>query len=174
MIRHEADPAAASQLEEPAAEVLAQLERGLAQLLRWMEDRETLGDLAHRSGHALAPASWALLEHLAARGSMRVSDVAACHGVHPSSIIPRLKALEQTGLVDRGADAADARVSIISITTAGRDALDSIHAARQEALGAVLPGMDSVAIETAADVLASIAQRLSESPVARRSSLEGP
>lgn len=142
--------------------MLEQLERGLVRLLGWMEDRETLGDLADRSGYALAPVSWALLEHLAARGSMRVSDVAACHGVHPSSIIPRLKALEQTGLVDRGTDAADARVSIISITAAGRTALDGIHAARQEALRSVLRGINGTAIETAADVLASITQRLSQ------------
>ena len=160
MTRQETDLVAPSPPEEPPAEVIEQLERGLVQLLGWMEDRETLGDLAQRSGYALAPVSWALLEHLAARGSMRVSDVAGCHGVHPSSIIPRLKALEQTGLVERGTDAADARASIISITTAGREALNSIHAARQETLRSVLHGMDSTAIETAAEVLASIAQRL--------------
>lgn len=33
---------------------------------------------------------------------MRVSDVAACHGVHTSSIVPRLQTLERAGLIRRG------------------------------------------------------------------------
>jgi hypothetical protein len=63
--------------------------------------RATLHDISRRSGHDLPPASWALLEHLDQRGALRVSDIAACHGVDVSSITPRLKALEQSGLVVR-------------------------------------------------------------------------
>jgi DNA-binding MarR family transcriptional regulator len=130
------------------------------QIQSWLHDRATLGDLAERSGYALPPASWSLLEHLNTNGSMRVSDVAACHGVHTSSIVPRLKALESTGLIARGAEPDDARVSMICITDTGRCALESMHAARQEAFARALLGIDAESIEAAADALCSLADRL--------------
>ncbi|WP_037411285.1 MarR family winged helix-turn-helix transcriptional regulator [Candidatus Solirubrobacter pratensis] len=140
---------------------LERLERALVSLLGWLNDRQTIGDLAQRTGHDLAPASWALLEHLDARGSMRVSDIAACHGVHTSSITPRLQRLEQDGLIERGADPADARVSIIHIAPPGRAALRSIHRARRLALAAALDGCAGEDLEQAVEIVASIAERLS-------------
>ncbi|MDA0162931.1 MarR family transcriptional regulator [Solirubrobacter ginsenosidimutans] len=141
-------------------ETLERLERALVSLLAWLNDRETLGDLAQRSGHDLAPASWSLLEYLDARGSMRVSDIAACHGVHTSSITPRLQRLEQAGLIQRSTDPADARVSIIAIAPAGVGALQSIHAARQEALAAALTGCASGELDRAAEILSGLAEGL--------------
>jgi DNA-binding MarR family transcriptional regulator len=146
---------------------LERLERALVSLLDWLNDRETLGDLAQRSGHDLAPASWALLEYLDARGAMRVSDIAACHGVHTSSITPRVQRLEQAGLIERTSDPVDARVSIIAIAPAGREALQAIHAARQEALAAALASCDAAGLERAADLLTALAERLSPARLAR-------
>lgn len=83
--------------EVPDHVAVEHLERGLVSLLRWLQDRATLDDLARQSGHALGPASWVLLGHLDTGGAMRVSDIAACIGVHTSSIIPRLKSLERAG-----------------------------------------------------------------------------
>src|SRR5688500_15001332 len=114
------------------AETLAGFERSLAAVLRLLTGRATLHDISRRSGHDLPPASWALLEHLDQRGALRVSDIAACHGVDVSSITPRLKALEQSGLVVRESLPADARVSIMSITAYGREALESVHAVRRD------------------------------------------
>lgn len=141
-----------------ADEPLERLERSLSAVLRRLEDRGTLGDLRRRSGYKLSSVSWAVLEHLDALGSMRVSDLAACHGVRTSSIIPRLKDLEAAGLIKRGAHPDDGRVSIINITPDGHRALDSIHAARREALAYALTNTDTdpQAIVIAADVLASI------------------
>jgi DNA-binding MarR family transcriptional regulator len=141
-------------------ETLERLERALVSLLGWLNDRETLGDLAQRSGHDLAPASWSLLEYLDARGSMRVSDIAACHGVHTSSITPRLQRLEQAGLIERTTDPADARVSIIAIAPTGVGALQSIHAARQEALAAALHGCAGAELDRAAEILSGLAEGL--------------
>lgn len=153
---------------EPEDAAVARLESGLVALLRWLQDRATLDDLARRSGHSLPPASWALLGHLDTRGAMRVSEVAACHGVHPSSIIPRLNALQDAGLITRGAQPADARVSIISITTAGRRALGRVRAARQAALAAALEGLDPESVDVAGDVLAALATRLTGEPLSSR------
>jgi DNA-binding MarR family transcriptional regulator len=146
---------------------LERLERALVSLLGWLNDRQTLGDLAERSGHDLAPASWALLEYLDARGAMRVSDIAACHGVHTSSITPRLQRLEQDGLITRSADPVDARVSIIAIAAAGRAALQGIHAARQQALAEALGSCDDGGLQRAAELLTALAERLSPDRLAR-------
>jgi len=137
------------------------LEDSLAGVVRLLADRDTVGDIARRSGHDLAPASWALLEHLAVRGAMRVSAIAACHGVDVSSVTPRLKALESAGLVVRDTLPADARVSLISISETGRDALQSVHAARREILTQALEQVDPGDVTAAARVLTHIADRLS-------------
>ncbi|WP_432558501.1 MarR family winged helix-turn-helix transcriptional regulator [Granulicoccus sp. GXG6511] len=147
-------------------ESLDDLERSLATVLRLLADRATTDDLARRCGYDLPPASWALLEHLAARGSLRVSDIAACHGVDVSSITPRLKRLENAGLVERGRVPTDARAFLIKITSEGNRALDSVHAARRELLDQVLAGTDPDDLARAATVLSCVAVGLAPQPLA--------
>ncbi|EIV92376.1 MarR family winged helix-turn-helix transcriptional regulator [Frankia sp. QA3] len=140
---------------------LAALERALADVARILADRATVGDLARRSGFDLPAASWALLEYLDGHGPMPVSAVAACHGVDVSSVTPRIKRLERDGLISRRRDARDARVHLIHITDRGRHALDSVHAARRDLLGAAIAGLDPTRLGIAAEVLKLIADRLS-------------
>ena len=91
------------------------------------------------------------------RGSLRVSDIAAYHRVDVSSITPRLKALEQSGLVVRESLPTDARVSIISITAFGRQALESVHAVRLEIIARALAGADDGQVAAATAVLDAVA-----------------
>jgi DNA-binding MarR family transcriptional regulator len=142
------------------AETLAGFERSLAAVMRLLTDRATLHDISRRSGHELPPTSWALLEHLDRRGALRVSDIAACHGIDVSSVTPRLKALEQSGLVVRESLPADARVSIMRITPFGRQALESVHAVRRDIIEQALAGTGASRIATAAGVLDTIASAL--------------
>ena len=146
--------------------VLDELERSLAAVLRLLAARATVGDLAERCGYDLPPASWALLEHLDAHGALRVSDIAACHGVDVSSVTPRLKRLESAGLVERGRMAGDARAFLISITTEGTRALESVHAARRDLLRQALGEADPVQVAGATDVLRRIADHLVQDPLA--------
>lgn len=144
---------------------LDDLERSLAAALRLLADRATTGDLAQRCGYDLPPASWALLEHLDAYGGLRVSDIAACHGVDISSITPRLKRLESAGLVERGRVPTDARAFLITITPEGARALESVHTARRELLAHALEGTDPTDLVRAAHVLERIATGLSPQPL---------
>lgn len=137
------------------------LERSLATVLRVLSDRAMTGDVAERCGYDLPPASWALLEYLDAHGTLRVSDIAACHGVDVSSITPRLKRLESVGLVSRERAPTDARAFLISITDEGSHALESVHAARRETLHRAIDGIDASRVASAADVLRRIANHLS-------------
>ncbi|MQW76307.1 MarR family transcriptional regulator [Nocardioides sp. dk4132] len=141
------------------------LERSLAALMRLLADRGTVGDVARRSGYDLPPASWSLLEHLDARGALRVSDIAACHGVDISSVTPRLKRLEAAGLVARGRVPTDARAFLISITEEGVHALESVHAARRAILEQAVVGIDGSHLSITADVLSVLTQRLASEPV---------
>ncbi|UNX55369.1 MarR family transcriptional regulator [Georgenia sp. TF02-10] len=140
---------------------LDDLERSLAAVLRLLADRATVDDIARRSGYDLPPASWSLLEYLDARGALRVSDIAACHGVDISSVTPRLKRLETAGLVSRARVPTDARASLISISPAGVRALESVHAARREIVAQVLDGTDPAQLAITAEVLTRMADRLS-------------
>lgn len=143
---------------------LDELERSLAAVLRLLADRATVGDVARRSGYDLPPASWSLLEHLDSRGALRVSDIAACHGVDISSVTPRLKRLETAGLVARERLPTDARAFLISITTEGVRALESVHAARRDILEQVIGDIDAAQLAVTADVLSHIARHLSAEP----------
>lgn len=145
----------------PAGEV-DRFERALSALTRLLNERHTQLDIARRSGHDLPPASWALLEHLDARGSMRVSDVAACHGVDVSSVTPRLKALGNAGLVSRRGADHDRRVAIITLTDEGRRALEDVHAARAELLHRALEAVGEQRLSAATQVLARVTGHLRE------------
>jgi DNA-binding MarR family transcriptional regulator len=143
---------------------LDELERSLAAVLRLLADRTTTGDIARRSGYDLPPASWGLLEHLDARGALRVSDIAACHGVDISSVTPRLKRLENAGLVSRERVPTDGRAFLINITLEGSRALESVHAARREILERTVGETDTLQLAVTAEVLSRIAHHLSDEP----------
>lgn len=141
---------------------LDDLERSLAAVARLLADRAIASDVAERCGYNLPPASWALLEHLDTHGALRVSDIAACHGVDVSSITPRLKRLEKDGLVTRGRVSSDARAFLISVTTEGTRALEKVHATRREILCRALKGTDPAHVTGATDVLRRVAAQLGQ------------
>lgn len=145
--------------------VLDELERSLAALLRLLSDRAAASDLADRSGYDLPPASWSLLEHLDTLGALRVSDIAACHGVDVSSVTPRLKRLEQAGLVRRERGASDARSFLISITPEGARALAAIHGARRETFAAALDGVEPEQVAGAVAVMQRLTAGLAREPL---------
>ncbi len=139
---------------------LVRLERTLWEIVAGFSHRDISAEIARQADHVLPPASWALLEHLDNNGPMRVSDIAACHGIDVSSVTPRLQALERAGLVDRGSAPDDRRASVISIGAAGRVALDRIHTARFKILADALAGTGAENIAIANILLERISARL--------------
>lgn len=136
------------------------LERSLWAVILGFSRRDVAAGLTRHAGHALTPASWSLLEHLDSLGPMRVSDIAACHGVDVSSVTPRLQALEREGLIARGADPHDRRASVISIGPAGRLALERLRTARGEILAEALAGARDEHVAIASALLMRIADHL--------------
>lgn len=135
-------------------------EHVLSNLLIRFGHRALAAETGRRTGRALPPASWALLDHLNDGGPMRVSALAACHGVDVSSVTPRLQALEAEGLIERSRDASDGRVSVIAIGAQGRAALARMHAARVAVIAEVLDADDHSRLPQLIPVLERISNAL--------------
>jgi DNA-binding MarR family transcriptional regulator len=80
----------------------------------------------------------ATLARLRDDGAQRIGALAAAEAVTQPTITCVIQRLERDGLVAREADPQDARATLISITAAGRGALDRRSVERAEVLGARL------------------------------------
>lgn len=80
----------------------------------------------------LDPATFHVLVHLArSDGPQRAGDVAEALCADPSTVSRRVAALVRQGLIERRADPADGRASLLAVTDAGHAALE--HSRRRKA-----------------------------------------
>lgn len=97
--------------------------------------------------------------NMVADGPARVSDIARNGGVKVPSATEQIIRLEAAGLVARGQDDRDARVVLVSLTAAGREAvatandrrnallagqLATLEEADREAIARAIPAMDKL------------------------------
>jgi DNA-binding MarR family transcriptional regulator len=142
------NPVAHPEAAQPqAADVAAGLERLLV-LIRWL------------SPPGLSLTAAATLGTLERSGPCRLTALAVSEGVTQPAMTQLIGRLAGSGLVERRADAADARVVYVQITAEGRDLvatrreararrlsglLAALSAADQRALAAALPAMRALA-----------------------------
>src|SRR5215211_8513690 len=103
--------------EIPIAERAAHLRTAIvrtARRLRQEAASETTG---------LTPTSVAALATIERHGPMTPSEVAAIERVKRPTITRTLGCLEREGLIERAADPADGRSSLVSVNAAGRERL---------------------------------------------------
>jgi DNA-binding MarR family transcriptional regulator len=74
----------------------------------------------------------AALLRLEAAGPQTISQLARAEGTRSQSMGAIVTALETQGLVSRSADTSDGRQSIISVSAAGRSALDTARTIKQD------------------------------------------
>jgi DNA-binding MarR family transcriptional regulator len=101
-------------------------------------------------------AQWRTLKLLREHGPQRLGDLATLSRVSQPGMTRLIGQMAQAGLVAREADAADARVQIVSVTAAGSDALDLWLDQLRSALAPHFADLDDAAwaaISTAADAL---------------------
>jgi DNA-binding MarR family transcriptional regulator len=67
-----------------------------------------------------------LLQVVAATQGIRPSDIASAQDVHPSQVTRQVRELEQLGLVQITADAADGRSCLVTLTPAGAEELQAL------------------------------------------------
>jgi DNA-binding MarR family transcriptional regulator len=96
---------------------------------------------------------WALLLPLERDGAQRCSALAARAGIDVSVASRQVAALERAGYVERRPDPVDGRASLLSLTTAGVDAIAATRALRQEWALSALASWDEDDARTLSDLL---------------------
>jgi DNA-binding MarR family transcriptional regulator len=120
-------------------------------------------------GH-VDPAMMFVLHHVLARGSLRVSELAACMGLDASTASRHVRQLEDGGYLARAGDPDDRRASQVRLTPRGRAALDQAMRARAALVDRALtdwPGADRAALTTLMTRLADSLDRLAADPETR-------
>lgn len=89
-----------------------------------------------------------VLQILIAEGPMGVTSIAARLGVSPSTGSEHIDKLVDHGLVERRQGATDRRQLLVTITDAGREAVDRFQELGRRHLGELLSGLDDAGLET--------------------------
>jgi DNA-binding MarR family transcriptional regulator len=119
---------------------------------------ELLRRLTPLDGLSLTTAS--TLGRLTRSGPHRLSDLAVAEGVTQPAMTQLVSRLERDGLATRGSDPADGRVVVVTVTEAGRDAVQRRRSARADRMAALLtalPEEDRAAIAAALPAIGRLA-----------------
>lgn len=101
-----------------------------------------------------------LLAVVEERGPIRIGDLAQADQTSQPAVTRQAGRLEELGWVERVADPADARATLVSVTEAGRDALGAARRARGRAVGRLLEetGISADRVRDAAELLDQLLQ----------------
>lgn len=109
------------------------------QLIRLGRIRErTAAQIAAASGGEIEAASYGIIFRLLADGPMRSGALAELLYSDASTISRQVAALVKRGLIERRADPADGRASVLAVTDAGRELAAALRRRRNEMLSGVL------------------------------------
>jgi DNA-binding MarR family transcriptional regulator len=104
----------------------------------------------------LSVAATRILGRLRDAGQLKISDLALAERSSQPTITNHIKRLEEAGLVERHSDPHDARVSLISATSAGRARLSAIRYEMGSFLEprlAEMPEADQILLRQAIEVI---------------------
>src|SRR5205807_9771102 len=118
----------------PSAATSRKLNDAISALNRFSQSRK-LGPIhAVRSGVDLNLAAYGVLGQVIAHGPVTLTGLARRTHMLPSALSRQIKLLEDGGYIDRSLDPDDARVSVVRVTTKGRDAHRRIRKANEDLL----------------------------------------
>ncbi|ACU53046.1 transcriptional regulator, MarR family [Acidimicrobium ferrooxidans DSM 10331] len=120
----------ASSPDSDASRTLDELLFRLGQSLRRL--RVSSGEHATFT-YAIGAGFWQLVA-IAHHGEIRVSDLATQLNLDISTVSRQLKALAHRGLIEKVADAEDARVAKVRLTPSGKQVLEELRARRHAVL----------------------------------------
>jgi DNA-binding MarR family transcriptional regulator len=89
-------------------------------------------------------------------GPLRITELAEREGVTQPGMSTVVNRLAASGYAERRADPNDGRVALVQITEAGRQVLDERHAARAEALTALIAELTAEHQRALADAVAAL------------------
>jgi DNA-binding MarR family transcriptional regulator len=126
---------------------------------------EGLRRLTPRDGLSLTASS--VLRRLERSGAQRLCDLCAPEGVTQPAMTQLVTRLEKDGLAERGSDPADGRVVVVSITDAGRAAVERRRVRNAAGLSEhlrALPAEDRAAILAALPAMERLSDLIAEQP----------
>lgn len=125
-------------------------------ILLWRRARAINIQLTRSVHPDLEPAAYGLLSVLLNQGGMRLTELASRVGVGKPSVSRQITLLASLGLVGREGDPADRRAQLIELTPAGREKMESLHAARQAAFNERLQNWDEDEVASLATLVAKL------------------
>jgi DNA-binding MarR family transcriptional regulator len=146
--------------DDDLAAIARTLRRGVMSLARRLR--------AERAADGLSLAKISVLGHLARRGELTPSALAAADRLRPQSLTRVLAELESEGLITRTRDAADGRQRRVALTPLGRSTLAADMRQRDEwltaAMGRSVTEEERDLLVRAADLLERLAEVRESSP----------
>ena len=109
-----------------------------------------------------------ILKVISLNGQHQLGELADFLGVSPPATTKSIDKLEGLGLVLRGASAEDRRVTLLSVSPAGRQVVDQYEAIKVARLGPVLSQFKAGELEQFASLLERFAVSLLENEKSRR------
>jgi len=137
----------------PSAATSRKLNDAISALNRFSQSRK-LGPIhAVRSGVDLNLAAYGVLGQVIAHGPVTLTGLARRTHMLPSALSRQIKLLEDGGYIDRSLDPDDARVSVVRVTTKGRDAHRRIRKANEDLLAHQLASWTDTELDEVADLI---------------------
>jgi DNA-binding MarR family transcriptional regulator len=110
--------------------------------------------------YGLHPAAGALLAEIAQRGEVRTGDLALHRAVDPSVISRQVAQLVRAGLVGRRPAPTDGRVTLLSVTPKGAEALRRWQQAQAEFIQQAMAEWDDADVRNLAKRIDAVAEDL--------------
>lgn len=116
-------------------------------------------------GNGYSLIAWRVLAELEHSGGARISDLAQGHRVAQPSMTGLVQRLAGEGWVERKPDPSDGRAALVSITEAGRSALDDYRRAAAERVRphlSELSDFDRATLARAAELMQQLSERIED------------
>ncbi len=117
--------------------------------------------------------AYAILCRLDDEGPQRLGALATAFGLDPSTITRQVQSLERAALAARTTDARDRRVSMLSLTDSGRQAVQATRQHRRSQLNALLLDWSEDDVDAFAGLLERFNHSLDELSAANNASGSG-
>jgi len=139
----------------PLTESAAQLRTAIVRIARRLRQE------AATESSGLTPTSVAALATIERHGPLTPSEIAEIERVKRPTITRTLGCLEREGLIERAADPADGRSSLVSVNRAGRERLRRLRGRKNAYLARRMRDLDAEEVATL-ERAAAILERLRE------------
>jgi len=140
----------AGTMETTMSDARARIEQQITVLLRRAMRVHITGSHAAID---LDRSAYAILCRLDDEGPQRLGVLATAFGLGPSTITRQVQPLERAGLAERTTDARDRRVTVLSLTETGTQAVQATRQHRRERYRELLADWPETDLETFADLL---------------------